>query len=305
MSPEPSGVETPQPQPTAVETPHGETRPSAEPEPVPTMEPPSPPQPVITLPEAERPSAAAPVGADQSVFKGPIPEIVLYTGDRQLGVFSLAQGELTIGRTPGNSIMIDNLGVSRRHAVIRVVDGRAVIEDLGSANGTSIGGERISSRELKDGDEISVVKHRLVFRVPKGAETVPKTEPVADAGQKTMFIDQGAIAHAMAARPTPRGEGATPVLRPCLILPDLKKFALESEEITLGSGRDCQIQLSGIFVNRAHARIIPQKDGQYKIVHLAGFAGTWVNGEKISVHTLRHGDEIEIGKQRILFRLER
>ena len=60
-----------------------------------------------------------------------------------------------------------------------------------------------------------------------------------------------------------------------------------------------------MFVAKVHARIVPQKDEQYKIVHIAGLAGTRVNGEKITAHVLKHGDEIEIGKSKLLFRLER
>ena len=122
-----------------------------------------------------------------------------------LGTFSLAGGELTIGRVPGNGIVIDNAGVSRRHAVIRVQDDKVLIEDLGSANGTFVRGEKIDKHELQDGDEILVVKHRLLYRIPKEADAPPKAEPAADAGQKTMYIDQAAMAQAPRAprRPPP------------------------------------------------------------------------------------------------------
>jgi pSer/pThr/pTyr-binding forkhead associated (FHA) protein len=60
-----------------------------------------------------------------------------------------------------------------------------------------------------------------------------------------------------------------------------------------------------MFVGRVHAKIVRMKDGQFKLHHLSGLAGTRVNGEKISEHLLKHGDEIEIGKQKLLFRLER
>lgn len=255
-----------------------------------------------TAPTPEVPPEPAPPPAPPAM-KGPIPEFHLFVGEKSLGTFSLGKGELTIGRNPGNDILIDNVGVSRRHAVIRWSGDRAIVEDLGSANGTFVNGEKITSHELRDGDEIVVLKHKLVYRLPKEA-AVPKVEAPVDAGQKTMYIDAAAIAQAAGKAPM-RPEAATPKLRPRLILPDLKKLALEDEEITLGTGADCKIQLSGMFVAKLHAKIIPEGEGQFRIVHVAGLAGTRINGTKISEHILKHGDEIEIGKQKLLFRLER
>jgi pSer/pThr/pTyr-binding forkhead associated (FHA) protein len=253
---------------------------------------------------AEAPPPPEPVAPPAPAPKGPTPEVVLMVGDKQLGVFSLTAGEATIGRTPGNAIVIDNAGVSRRHAVIRVKGDKVVIEDLGSANGTFVRGQRIEEYELRDGDEIAIVKHRLVYRVPKDAEAQGRVEPIRDVGQKTMYIDAAAVAQAVGGRPGGRSE-AVASLRPRLILPDLKKFPLEEDEVRLGSGAGCQIQLSGMFVGKVHARIVRAKDGQLRIQHLSGLAGTRVNGEKIAEHQLKHGDEIEIGKQKLLFRLER
>ena len=251
------------------------------------------------------PPAEAPPAAPRTAFKGPIPEVVLYLGDKALGTFSLAGGELTIGRVSGNGIVIDNAGVSRRHAVIRVKEDKVFLEDLGSANGTFVRGQKIESSELHDGDEIVVVKHRLVYRIPKEADAPPKVEPAADAGQKTMYIDAAAMAQAMGAKPGPARTETAAALRPRLILPDLKKFALEEDEVTLGSAASCQIHLSGMFVGKEHAKIVRTKEGHFKIQHLSGMAGTRVNGEKITEHVLKHGDEIEVGKQKLLFRLER
>jgi pSer/pThr/pTyr-binding forkhead associated (FHA) protein len=251
------------------------------------------------------PPAEAPPAAPRTAFKGPIPEVILYLGDKVLGTFSLAGGELTIGRVSGNGIVIDNAGVSRRHGVIRVKEDKVFLEDLGSANGTFVRGQKIESCELQDGDEIVIVKHRLVYRIPKEADAPPKAEPAADAGQKTMYIDQAALAQAMGAKPGPARTETAAALRPRLILPDLKKFALEEDEVTLGSAASCQIHLSGMFVGKEHAKIVRTKDGQFKIQHLSGMAGTRVNGEKIAEHVLKHGDEIEVGKQKLLFRLER
>lgn len=83
-------------------------------------------------------------------------------GDREI---SLHPGENIIGRDPDATVWIDLSSVSRRHARIVVGDGDATIEDLGSRNGTSVGGERITKpRALANGDKIKVGAASLLFR---------------------------------------------------------------------------------------------------------------------------------------------
>jgi pSer/pThr/pTyr-binding forkhead associated (FHA) protein len=61
-------------------------------------------------------------------------------------------------------VHIPSAKVSRRHALIRVTGDRAEIEDLGSRNGTYVGGRRITGRvTLGDGDEIAIGPAVLVF----------------------------------------------------------------------------------------------------------------------------------------------
>jgi DNA-binding winged helix-turn-helix (wHTH) protein len=79
---------------------------------------------------------------------------------------ALSEGESIIGRDPDATAFIDDASVSRRHARIRITDGEAVIEDLQSKNGTSVGGEKIaSSRALRDGDLIGFGFVDLTYRV--------------------------------------------------------------------------------------------------------------------------------------------
>ena len=68
----------------------------------------------------------------------------------------LREGENTIRRDPLCSVWIDVASVSRHHARIVCSGVRAVLEDIGSMNGTTVGGERLPEpRELRDGDRIS------------------------------------------------------------------------------------------------------------------------------------------------------
>lgn len=76
----------------------------------------------------------------------------------------LSEGCNTIGREHDSTICIHLASVSRRHARIHVSGETAVLEDLGSKNGTLLKGQRIHSLSpLADGDEIGVGSARLVF----------------------------------------------------------------------------------------------------------------------------------------------
>ena len=87
----------------------------------------------------------------------------LIWGDREI---ALKLGENPIGRTEDSVVWVDDSSVSRHHARIRIDGSGAVLEDLGSKNGTLVGGEPVSaSRRLADRDLIQVGPAHLVFRV--------------------------------------------------------------------------------------------------------------------------------------------
>ena len=90
--------------------------------------------------------------------------------------FLLQEGEAEIGRSGDVAIRIDAGSVSRRHARIVVSGDEARLEDLGSKNGTFVGGKPVTSAcLLKDGDEIRIGRVELTFRIAiptKATETV-------------------------------------------------------------------------------------------------------------------------------------
>ncbi len=53
--------------------------------------------------------------------------------------------------------------VSRRHAALVQREGRWLVEDGGSLNGTFVNRRRVESAELEDGDELQIGKYRLTF----------------------------------------------------------------------------------------------------------------------------------------------
>ena len=92
-----------------------------------------------------------------------LPILRLASGRHSGQVYEL-RSTLRIGRHPFNEISVPDLSVSRYHCWLAQQDGRIVIEDLASANGTFVNGDRLRERRpLKPGDRILVGNTQFVF----------------------------------------------------------------------------------------------------------------------------------------------
>jgi DNA-binding winged helix-turn-helix (wHTH) protein len=79
--------------------------------------------------------------------------------------FALSVGNNIIGRDPRSAVWLDDESVSRRHALISVNDDVALVEDLGSTNGTLLNRATVDSpMVLRDNDVVQVGSLRLTFR---------------------------------------------------------------------------------------------------------------------------------------------
>ena len=84
-------------------------------------------------------------------------------GGRAGESFTVDQDRMAIGRTPDAAVFLDDVTVSRNHALlVRRADGY-YIDDLGSLNGTYVNRRRIESHKLEDGDEIQIGKFKLSY----------------------------------------------------------------------------------------------------------------------------------------------
>jgi pSer/pThr/pTyr-binding forkhead associated (FHA) protein len=91
------------------------------------------------------------------------PALVVRSGGGRAGEMFTLDGETTIGRSPDCGIFLDDVTVSRKHAVLRERDNGFFIEDQGSLNGTFVNRKRVESAQLEDGDELQIGKYRLTF----------------------------------------------------------------------------------------------------------------------------------------------
>jgi len=92
------------------------------------------------------------------------PALVVRAGGGRAGESFRPSGDRTrIGRSPDCEIFLDDVTVSRNHAVLLERNGAYVVEDQGSLNGTFVNRKRIESATLEEGDEVQIGKYRMTF----------------------------------------------------------------------------------------------------------------------------------------------
>jgi predicted component of type VI protein secretion system len=93
---------------------------------------------------------------------------------------ALKHPKTIIGRHTDCQIRIPDVSVSRQHCELSVTDGRVVIRDLGSSNGTFVNRRRISSTELAPADLINVGKFIFVIRIDGKPEAIDSEDSLED-----------------------------------------------------------------------------------------------------------------------------
>ncbi|HEY5142430.1 MAG TPA: FHA domain-containing protein [Solirubrobacteraceae bacterium] len=104
-----------------------------------------------------------PVELDDLVAQEGAALVVRAGGGRVGESFALDSERVTIGRRPESDVFLDDVTVSRDHALIVRRGGDVFLDDLGSLNGTYVNRRRIDSQLLEDGDELQVGKYKLTF----------------------------------------------------------------------------------------------------------------------------------------------
>jgi hypothetical protein len=111
----------------------------------------------FTPEEAEEDGLGLPEGIDG-------PALIVRSGGGRAGeTFPLEHDRITIGRSPDCEIFLDDVTVSRKHAVIAKDGDSFRIEDEGSLNGTFVNKKRVEAADLENGDELQIGKYRLTY----------------------------------------------------------------------------------------------------------------------------------------------
>ncbi len=89
--------------------------------------------------------------------------IIRAGGGRAGESFELVHDRVTVGRRPDSDVFLDDVTVSRDHAVLVQRGDDYYLDDCGSLNGTYVNRRRIESHRLGDGDELQIGKYKLAF----------------------------------------------------------------------------------------------------------------------------------------------
>jgi serine protease Do len=212
-----------------------------------------------------RRQGAPSVAADCTTNAGEeTPALVVQNG-RLAGHRVAVSAELVIGRQDAD-VVLDDPQISRHHAVVRPIEGGLEIEDLGSANGTSVNGVAIDgSQRLHDGDVVQVGRVRLTADV------------VASHREVTVLAGDPSGAHVVVTR--------GPLAGQCYVV---------GTELVIGR-QDADLLLDDPQVSRRHA-VVRAIEGELEVEDLGSANGTFVNGARVDEpQRLCHGDEIAIG----------
>lgn len=266
-------------------------------------------------PRAAQPSAPAPTPATPPVpvprpTPTPAPKPVAppvmmpgaqldFVGTPQRQPLKITTPSIWVGRDETCQITFDSSSttVSRRHAEIVFQDGKFVLKDNKSFNGTLIKGQRIAAdTPLYHNDEIQfgmggpIVRFNSPTFVPPvgsslaGQRSVPSIDgakAAADAS-KTMVANLGVVkAH------QPSSDSGEPQL--LMTVPFGSKDSLR-----VGRDESSEIKIDGLQVSKNHARL-RRSGNDITVEDLNSTNGVFINGSRVSKHTMRQGDAIQIG----------
>lgn len=195
--------------------------------------------------------------------------------------FSFDHGEYIVGRTDDCDVVLPSSSVSRSHARIFVQQGRCYIEDLGSANGVIVDGQRVlKTRDLGTASQIRIGDFYLYLEFQQPTNLQDQNV------RSTLFIDAGAEHHKLV-RINDSFAG--------------EEFSLSEQENTIGRTDDNFILLSDTSISRRHA-VIYRTGTFYSVEDFGSSNGTRLNGVALTSRAeLNPGDRVEFGNVEFVF----
>ncbi|MGI8856776.1 MAG: FHA domain-containing protein, partial [Thermomicrobiales bacterium] len=179
-----------------------------------------------------------------------VARITVRHPDGEQQVVPLGNAPVTVGRADGNTIVVKDDWVSRRHLEIALGnDGLYYARDLGSANGLVVNGQPVQTAPLKPGDVIQLGQYLLIFSVDADghadATRLGRETHIEGTGQRRSVETKSGTPESIAAASAAEDEGG--------IAASLMLFG--KEQASIGRAGDNDLVLDDPQVSRRHAQV--------------------------------------------------
>lgn len=238
-----------------------------------------------------------------------MPRFLISNVANRYQVHELTPGDSVIGREGDVTILLPNVSVSRQHAKVTLGGGSAVLEDLGSGNGTTVNGNVVLQHALVTRDEVKIGKFTLVYLDDGRADEfykgrcvryMPPYEPRADLvrDEATFMLSKEAL-KAMATQ-----SRLLEAARVVLIREPSRFWFPEGRPLTFGSTA-AHVGVNGWFVPAVAAQV--NWDGSRHVLERkAWWVPVRVNDVPVTdPHPLRHNDRLTIGESNFRYEGEK
>ena len=227
--------------------------------------------------------------------------VILVFNKKVIKEYPFDKENMTIGRSEGNDIVIDNLAVSGLHARIDKTQDTYILTDLQSTNGTFVNDKRITSHRLHHKDKIIIGKHLLFFALTKEEEVKAKDTEL----DKTMILDTVRHKDLLAKQAEKKGMEVPTQKEKIGVISFIDGSSQGEIQLTkkltkIGKAETSEIRLGGLLMPSTAATISRRPNG-YAITTTGGKT-VKVNNEAIQESRyLKDFDTIEIGSYKFQF----
>lgn len=224
-------------------------------------------------------------------------EILVKFEDKLIERIVTEKKRITIGRTTDNDIVLENRGVSRKHAMIEFNENAAVIIDNESLNGTFVNNRKINEEVLRDSDIITIGKYSLVYHT-NSSQSQDESAGFDGTMVLNTRVQKERLANDKIDRQIVEKYGGSVLLGEENA--DFLEFKLDREVTTIGKAKFVHVRARGFLVSGIQAKIV-NENGCFALINLGRNGKTRINGEPVSRAVIKNGDLVQIGKSTFKF----
>lgn len=242
-----------------------------------------------------------------------MPVVILKYKDNVLKEYELDKSTpLNIGRRENNDVVIASLVVSGDHAKVDCTSSGYLLTDLKSKNGTYVNGRKVDTCYLRNGDQVTIGKHTLIFQYKPGEvapgdvesgmdQTILMDEQLMDVKSASAMPSAFDIDEFIEASQKIVPGGLDDVAMLFFIEGGNGNIELNKKITRIGKDPECDIIVKGVMMGKVTASINRTPEG-YLLSYVGGLVKPRVNGEPVNTSVkLEEYDNIRIGSVEMQF----